>query len=142
LAPGNSGGPLADAAGRVVGINTMIVSGIALAIPIGVVREFMKNGAGPKLGVIVRPVSLGQRGSLGLLVLGIDKKSPAEHASLLIGDLLIGANETPFDSPADLADCLRDADKDILRLRFLRGDHTREREVTISLMDTANSEAA
>src|SRR6266567_4250657 len=43
LAPGNSGGPLADAAGQVVGINTMIVSGgIALAIPSAAVEEFVR----------------------------------------------------------------------------------------------------
>src|SRR5258708_4354116 len=83
LAPGNSGGPLADAAGRLVGINTMIVSGIALAIPIDAARDFMRNGAGPRLGVTVQPVSL------GLLVLSVDNGSPAERASLLIGDLLI-----------------------------------------------------
>ena len=41
LAPGNSGGPLADAAGRVVGINTMIAGGLALAIPIDDVRRFV-----------------------------------------------------------------------------------------------------
>jgi len=41
LAPGNSGGPLADTAGRVVGINTMIAGGLALAIPINEVRRFV-----------------------------------------------------------------------------------------------------
>jgi serine protease Do len=41
LAPGNSGGPLADAAGRVVGINTMVVGGLGLAIPTSVVRRFV-----------------------------------------------------------------------------------------------------
>jgi serine protease Do len=42
LAPGNSGGPLADARGRVIGINTMIAYGLALAIPSNVVRDFLR----------------------------------------------------------------------------------------------------
>jgi serine protease Do len=41
LAPGNSGGPLADTAGRIVGVNTMIAGGLALAIPIDDVRRFV-----------------------------------------------------------------------------------------------------
>jgi serine protease Do len=41
LAPGNSGGPLADAAGRVVGINTMIVGGLGVAVPTSVVQRFV-----------------------------------------------------------------------------------------------------
>ena len=41
LAPGNSGGPLADTAGQVVGLNTMIAGGLALAIPINEVRRFV-----------------------------------------------------------------------------------------------------
>lgn len=42
LAPGNSGGPLADARGEVIGVNTMIANGLALAIPSNVVREFLR----------------------------------------------------------------------------------------------------
>ena len=41
LAPGNSGGPLADTTGQVVGINTMVTGGLALAIPINDVRRFV-----------------------------------------------------------------------------------------------------
>ena len=43
LAPGNSGGPLADTAGHVVGLNTMIAGGLALAIPVNDVRRFVSR---------------------------------------------------------------------------------------------------
>ncbi len=43
LAPGNSGGPLADAEGRVVGLNTMIVGGLAVAVPSREARRFVRE---------------------------------------------------------------------------------------------------
>jgi len=46
LAPGNSGGPLVDASGRLVGINAMIVSGLGAAIPVDVVAKFLTSTVG------------------------------------------------------------------------------------------------
>jgi S1-C subfamily serine protease len=43
LAPGNSGGPLCDMEGRVIGINTMVAGGLALAIPVAEVRAFLQE---------------------------------------------------------------------------------------------------
>jgi serine protease Do len=47
LAPGNSGGPMADASGRVIGVSTMIASGLALAVPSHVVQAFVMRSIGP-----------------------------------------------------------------------------------------------
>ncbi len=131
LAPGNSGGPLADAEGCVVGINTMVVQGgLALAIPSDTVLDFLKRGLRPALGVVVRPVADAIR---GLLVLEVTSKSAAENASLLIGDVLIGANGRNLESADDLGDEIDHSAGAILKLRFLRGDRRREREVSVPL---------
>src|SRR2546427_196606 len=116
LAPGNSGGLLADARGRVIGINTMVAGGLALAVPSNAVTEFL-SGAGeehgrPRLGVTIEPV-LVPRGSerlLGLLVLEVEPGSPAEAAGIATRDVLIGAGGRLFDGPYDLARALGNAD--------------------------------
>ncbi len=142
LAPGNSGGPLADAAGHVIGINTMIVhGGIALAVPIAAVEEFVQNGAGPRLGVTIQPVRW-RRDGIGLLILSVDPGSPAGKASLLMGDLLVGTAQNRFTGTADLFDAIREAGLGRLKLRFLRGDRLHEREVVISLDNRFTQEAA
>ncbi len=141
LAPGNSGGPLADAQGRVVGINTMIIAGgVALAVPGNAAVDFLKNGSRPGLGVTVRPVAIAPR-AVGLLVLEVASNSPAESASLLTGDVLVGAGNRRFQSVDDLGDAIEQAPDGVLSLRFLRGDRRVEREVTARLV-THRREAA
>jgi serine protease Do len=104
---GNSGGPLFNMAGEVVGINTAIISpsggsiGIGFSIPsqlavgvIGQLREFGETRRG-WLGVRIQPVtdeiaeSLGMTGSKGALVAGIIKGGPVDNGVIQPGDVII-----------------------------------------------------
>src|SRR5260221_162791 len=115
LAPGNSGGPLADARGRVIGINTMVAGGVALAIPSNVVRDFLSTGASDAwLGVTVHPVRIplsraagGSGHTFGLVLLEVEPSGPASLASLLPGDILLGTEQEAFTSAGDLSRVLR-----------------------------------
>jgi serine protease Do len=141
LAPGNSGGPLADAGGRVIGINTMVVGRLALAIPSNIVQTFLSADASDAwLGVTLRPVRIpqstatgGSGHTFGLVLLDVEPRSPAFLASLLPGDILIGSEQKAFLSAVDLAHALQGAGPRLLRLEFLRGDYSRVRRVTVQL---------
>lgn len=134
LAPGNSGGPLADAMGRVVGINTMVVSGgLALAVPVNTVQKFLTSKPPVELGVTVQPVRLPARRGMGLLVLEVATGSPAENASLKQGDVLVAANGRQFASPEDLADAIEATSGAAISLEFMRGERDRKREVSVRL---------
>jgi serine protease Do len=132
LAPGNSGGPLANAQGQVVGLNTMIAGGLALAIPSGSVAHFFSRTSSGHayLGVTARPVPLARdAGRVGFLVLEIASQSPAEQASLLPGDLLVGAAGRPFRSAEDLEGALHSNHGGQLELEFRRGSSKQIRKV-------------
>jgi serine protease Do len=135
LAPGNSGGPLADAFGRVVGINTMVVSGgLALAVPVNTVEQFLRAGPPIELGVTVQPVRLpAARPGIGLVVMEVANGSPAENASLHLGDVLIGANGRHFQSPDDLSDAIEQSAGAAISIEFMRGEANRKREVSVKL---------
>ena len=104
LAPGNSGGPLVNARGQVVGINSMIAGGMAIAVPSNTVVEFVAGsvpGEHGFLGVQFQPVPLPEAVAAsyklpepaGLMLTLVEPGSPAERAGLLPGDILLGVDQ-------------------------------------------------
>lgn len=146
LAPGNSGGPLAESRGHVIGINTMVAGRLALAIPSNAVSQFLLAGPGDAwLGVTVHPVRVPRLGrdAFGLVILEVDSGSPAECASLLPGDILLGAEAEAFSSLEDLSRALAGHARRVLRVEFLRGDYAHVRRVSVQLgADAARSSVA
>ena len=141
LAPGNSGGPMVDAAGRVVGINSMIVGGMAVAVPTAIVLAFLESAVGGEpgfLGVQLQAVPLPEAIAAsyklpeagGLMVTEIESGSPAEFAGLLPGDLLLSVGEHPrgLDSTKRGLQSMRAGRK--LRLALLRGGELFEAKAT------------
>lgn len=118
LNPGNSGGALADASGRVVGINTAIVgqgTGLGLAVPINtttlaIITELISTGRVRRafLGLGGAPVALppalaqrlGQR--RGLRVMELMAGSPAIKAGLLLGDVIVNAGGRKVEGVQDI----------------------------------------
>jgi serine protease Do len=134
---GNSGGPLLDADGRVVGVMTAILSrtgghqGVSLAVPIdtalGAVQRMRRGGGGmaprPSLGLRVRP-SPSPVGDTpgGLLVTGFDPRSSAADAGLAAGDVILVAEGIALRHVADLQRIvLAHKPGDVLALTVQRG---------------------
>jgi S1-C subfamily serine protease len=114
LNPGNSGGPLTDAKGRVVGINTAIIAiaqGIGFSVPATtahwVLSEILSHGRVRRvyLGISGRDRPLDRRlvRALDLPVqhaveiISLDGEGPAGESELRMGDLIIGANAVPIE---------------------------------------------
>jgi len=87
LAPGNSGGPLADAEGRIVGINAMVAGGLALAIPADDAARFAQDVTPGRLGIALAPARL-LDGRPALVIVAVEEASRAARAGLRIGDVL------------------------------------------------------
>jgi len=154
LAPGSSGGPLVDADGRVVAINTnRIGEGFYLARPAdAALRDRIdalargESVARPRLGIAVAPphmarrlrASVGLSERDGLLVRGVEDGSPAARAGIREGDLLVEAAGKPLDAPDALPQILAESGLPI-ELRIVRGDD--ERTVSVGGTTDASGEA-
>lgn len=125
LAPGNSGGPLADASGNVVGVNTMVADGIGLAVPANTVGRLLRGDLEQApLGVVLQPAALRVAGveQLGLTVLEVTPGGAAEYASLRRGDVLTGVEGRAISALDDLESALEGRGERVLHLQFVRGD--------------------
>lgn len=131
LAPGNSGGPLADVEGRLIGINTMVAGPLGLAIPNTAVLAFLRGDRPRRLGISV-DLARFQRGDVGLVLTGVESGGPAAEASLRRGDVLLSAGGERVRSIDDLAIRI-EAAGDVLPVRFLRGGDPAVREVAVRL---------
>ena len=138
LNPGNSGGPLVDARGRVIGVNTAAIlpgQGICFAIPIHtaetVAGQLIKDGRlrRARLGigaeVVPMPRALARHHRLatatGVRVMTVEAGSPAERAGLLPRDVIVALNDRAVANVDDLQRLLGEARSGAsLRLRVLR----------------------
>jgi S1-C subfamily serine protease len=119
--PGFSGGPLIDASGRVLGINTSgLARGSSLAIPSMLAWEvaatLAEHGQVRRgyLGLRTQPVKLPGSGpqearTTGLLIVGVEDGSPAEKGGLIVGDILTGLAGQPVSDHDDLLSRLSSA---------------------------------
>jgi S1-C subfamily serine protease len=158
--PGNSGGPLLDSAGRLIGMNTSIVSpsggsaGIGFAVPVDtiarVVPELIKHGRElrPTMGVELAEDAVARRlGLVGALILNVVPDSPAARAKLqptqqdertgriALGDVIMGVDNAPIQNAADLYLALETHKAgDKVKLTLNRSGQPAEAEVELTVV--------
>jgi S1-C subfamily serine protease len=157
--PGNSGGPLLDSAGRLIGVNTAIISpsgtsaGIGFAIPVDIVNrvvpELIKSGRVPTpgIGIVAASEAVSTKlGIEGVIIVRTSPGSPAERAGIrgvdfnsgALGDVIVQADGKPVHRLSDLTDQIEQvgAGKSI-RIGLKRGAQTRD--ITVDIVDIGRS---
>lgn len=153
ISPGNSGGPLLDSRGRVIGINTAVIratgaQGLGFAVPIklaqNVAEQILSTGRVVRsfLGVEYRDVEpeMAEQFRLavreGIVVAAVKSDAPADRAGIQPGDIITRIDDTPIKQGGDLRRVLRDRRPgDSVRVTVVRaGDGTKT--VTARLTET------
>jgi S1-C subfamily serine protease len=148
--PGNSGGPLLDLEGRVVAISTAIIpyaQGIGFAIPINTAKQctsdMIREGvaARPWLGIVGLSLSseISRYYNLplerGVLVTKVADGSPAQHAGMIMGDIILKMDRADIDSIEDLlGEIHRRKVGDEIRITVFRRGFQQYFDVTLSAM--------
>ncbi|MEZ0240664.1 MAG: S1C family serine protease [Chloroflexota bacterium] len=154
LAPGSSGGPIVNAAGELLGINTnRLGEGFYLALPADAALRGRVDALGrgesverPRLGVAIAPAhvarrlrrSVGLPEHDGLLVRGVEDGSPAARAGIAEGDLIFDVAGRAIGDPDELMEAIASATAPY-QVKILRG--TEERTVTVGGSAAASGEA-
>jgi len=160
---GNSGGPLVNSRGEVIGINTAIVAGgltggnvgIGFAIPINrvktIVRQLIEKGSYQRgyLGVALSDIPADMREELkaeqGVLIRSVDRDTPASRAGIEPGDVITEVDGTPIKNESQFRDLIADKGPNAkVRLKVLRDGKPLTLEATLSVHpeDAPNSESA
>ena len=151
LLPGSSGGPVLDADGQLLAINTRrLGEGFYLAIPAdealrdrAAAHARGETAASPRLGIAIAPGHVARRlrravglpDTEGLLIRDVAEDSPAARAGLASGDLIVAAAGRALSTPDDLFDALAAARGGTLELKVVRGADERTIQVTLTAPD-------
>ena len=158
--PGNSGGPLLDSAGRLIGVNTQIVSpsgafaGIGFAVPVDtvnrIVPELIKHGKliRPGLGISLVPDAMARRwGVKGVIIGKVGRGSAAERVGLRgaretmggrveLGDILVAVDGKPVETIDDLMDEMeKHKVGDQVTIEYIRGNRRLQANVTLQAVN-------
>ncbi|MCE7977065.1 MAG: PDZ domain-containing protein [Nitrospira sp. NTP1] len=158
--PGNSGGPLLDSGGRLIGVNTQIVSpsgafaGIGFAVPVDtvnrIVPELIKHGKliRPGLGISLVPDAMARRwGVKGVIIGRVGRGSTAERIGLRgaretaggrieLGDIIVAVDGKPVETIDDLMDFMEQHKVgDQVTIEFTRGNRRTQAMATLQAVN-------